>query len=89
MAAPRRFASNGESKPRIVRREPAGRIVLDKTELTKSYDFTLEWAPDDSFDPIAPSLFTAWKEQLGLRLEPRRIPVEVLVIDRIEKLSRN
>jgi uncharacterized protein (TIGR03435 family) len=48
------------------------RIVVDKTGLTEFDDFTLEWAPDDSLDPIAPSLVTA--VQLGLRRERERVP---------------
>jgi uncharacterized protein (TIGR03435 family) len=66
-----------------------GRIVVDKTGLSGAYDFTLEWAPDQSPDSSAPSLTTALREQLGLRLESQKAPVEVLVIDRIERPSAN
>jgi uncharacterized protein (TIGR03435 family) len=66
-----------------------GRIVVDKTGLTDSYDFTLEWAPDEAVDSSVPSLATALREQLGLRLEPQKSPVEVLVIDSIRKPSDN
>ena len=66
-----------------------GRIVIDKTGLTGSYDFTLEWAPEQGSDSPAPSLVTALQEQLGLRLESRKSPMEVLVIDRIERPSDN
>lgn len=65
------------------------RIVVDKTGLSKSYDFTLEWAPDQTMDTSAPSLVTALREQLGLRLETQKSPVEVLVIDGLEKPSEN
>ena len=73
----------------------AGRMVLDKTELTGSYDFTLTWANDD--EPTAanadaasgPTLFTAVQEQLGLKLESSKGPVEVLVIDSVEKPGEN
>jgi len=71
-----------------------GRPVIDQTGLTGVYDFTLEWLPDDAqmrrlmnIDmAMAPSgvestLFTALKEQLGLRLESARGPGEVIVID--------
>lgn len=65
-----------------------GRIVLDRTGLSESYDFVLEWAPDGS-DSSAPSLVTALREQLGLRLESQKGPVQVLVIDSLEKPSEN
>jgi uncharacterized protein (TIGR03435 family) len=79
------------------------RPVVDKTELTGRFDFTLNWTPDDSQfrglggrppapsnDPNAPpGLFTAIQEQLGLRLESTRAPVEVLVVDRVERPSDN
>jgi len=64
-----------------------GRSVQDFTGLKGVFDFTLAWAPDT--DPQAPdttslpSIFTAVREQLGLKLEPRRGPVDVVVVDRI------
>ena len=66
-----------------------GRIVVDKTGLSETYDFTLEWSPDEAADSSAPSLVTALREQLGLRLEAQKSPVEVLVIDNIQKPSEN
>jgi len=79
------------------------RPVVDRTELAGRFDFTLNWTPDDSQfrgmggrppaptnDPNAPpGLFTAIQEQLGLRLESTRAPVEVLVVDRVERPSDN
>jgi uncharacterized protein (TIGR03435 family) len=77
-----------------------GRPVIDKTGLTDRYDFSLKFiptgrvagpfgpppgAPEPVVDPDAPSLFTALQEQLGLRLDNARGPVEVVVIDRFEK----
>lgn len=74
-----------------------GRPVQDQTGLDGRYDFTLEFAPDtgpcakaanaDSTD--APSIFTAIEEQLGLRLEPAKGPVEVIVIDHAVKADPN
>jgi uncharacterized protein (TIGR03435 family) len=66
-----------------------GRIVVDKTGLSDSYDFTLEWAADDAPDSPAPPLVTALREQLGLKLESQKSPVEVLVIDSLQKPSAN
>ena len=66
-----------------------GRIVQDKTGLQATYDWTLEWDPDQTPDSTRPSLFTALQEQLGLRLEAQRGPVEILVIDSAEKPSDN
>lgn len=71
------------------------RVVLDKTGLTGRYDFSLQWTPDDSPgdaplpDPSGGSLFTALQEQLGLKLEPQKGPVEVLVIDHVARPSEN
>jgi uncharacterized protein (TIGR03435 family) len=77
-----------------------GRPVIDKTGLTGVYDFTLEFAyegrmpglmgplgapPSTPVDPDAPSLSAALQEQLGLKLEAARGPVEVVVIDKFEK----
>jgi uncharacterized protein (TIGR03435 family) len=71
----------------------AGRSVVDKTGLTGGFDADLTWTPDASLGgpPEAPSpasdgpsLFTAIQEQLGLKLDAQRGPVEVLVIDSVE-----
>jgi len=66
-----------------------GAIVQDQTGIKGAYDFTLEWAPDQAANASAPSLITAIQEQLGLKLESRKSPVEVLVIDRIERPTEN
>lgn len=71
-----------------------GRPVVDRTGLTGRYDFTLEWNPDDSaaVSPASnslPSLFTALQEQLGLKLEATKAPVDVLVIDHVERPGTN
>jgi uncharacterized protein (TIGR03435 family) len=58
-----------------------GRVVVDRTGLTGAVDFDLTWGTDAN----GPSLFTAAQEQLGLKLEPTKAPVNVLVIDRAEK----
>ena len=68
-----------------------GRVVVDKTNLTGRYDLRLQWASDDvaATDDSAPSLFTAIQEQLGLKLEPAKEPVPVLVIDHLEAPTPN
>jgi len=71
-----------------------GRIVVDETGLRGNYDFEVSYTPaalpaDLATGPIAPSIFTALQEQLGLRLEPRRAPLEFLIIEHVEKPSEN
>ncbi len=66
-----------------------GRFAIDRTGLNGRYDFVLEWDPDQTGDSPGPSLFTAVREQLGLRLEPGKGQVQVLVIDRAEKPTEN
>ncbi len=79
------------------------RPVVDRTGLPGRYDFTLRWTPDESQfaglgvqvpppsnDPYAPpGLFTAIQEQLGLKLDATRAPVDVVVIDRVDRPSEN
>jgi len=68
-----------------------GRPIVDRTGLTGHYNFVLKWTPDqDSASPDAgPSIFTAIQEQLGLKLEPIKAPVQILVVDHIERPSEN
>ena len=69
------------------------RPVLDKTGLTGAYDVKLEATPEFRINggsaPGDISVFTAVQEQLGLKLEPTKGPVEILVIDHVEKPSEN
>jgi uncharacterized protein (TIGR03435 family) len=58
-----------------------GRQVVDKTGLAGAYDLDLEFALEAVQDTSRPSLFAAIQAQLGLKLDPQRAPVEVLVID--------
>jgi uncharacterized protein (TIGR03435 family) len=77
-----------------------GRPVIDRTGLTGIYDLMLKWmtepaigtsslgvpqVPEPPADPNTPNIFTALQEQLGLKLEAGRGPVEVIVIDHLEK----
>jgi len=74
-----------------------GRVVVDKTGLTGRYDLTLKWTPDTGPPPMlngepdtsAPNIVTAIQEQLGLKLESTKAPVEVLVVDQAEMPSDN
>jgi uncharacterized protein (TIGR03435 family) len=79
------------------------RPVIDQTGIDGRWDFTLTWTPDPSQfagmgvrvppptdDPAAPpDLFTAFVQQLGLKLEATRAPVGVMVIDKVQKPSEN
>jgi uncharacterized protein (TIGR03435 family) len=66
------------------------RLVVDRTGLTGSYDFDLEFAPDAvTAVTDRPSLFTALEEQLGLKLQPAREPIDVTVIDRATPPTEN
>jgi uncharacterized protein (TIGR03435 family) len=70
-----------------------GRPVLDKTGLTGTYDLKMEATPffriNNNPDPSDISIFVAIQDQLGLKLEPQKTMVEVLVVDHIEKPSEN
>jgi len=71
-----------------------GRHVVDRTGLPGGFDFDLKWAPIPVLGPSVPddrlamtdgpSIYTALQEQLGLKLERARGPIEVLIIDRVE-----
>lgn len=63
--------------------------VVDKTGLNGTFDFKLEWARDDTGEATAPLIFTALQEQLGLRLESQKVPMEVIVVDTVDKPSEN
>ncbi len=67
----------------------AQRPVLDATGLAGDFDFDLEFAPQNSPDSAGPSLFTALQEQMGLRLESKKGPVQAIVIEAVEKPSEN
>ena len=77
------------------------RTVRDRTGIEGAYDFRLSWTPDDATpgavgprdspapDPTLASIFTALTEQLGLKLQSDKGPVDVYVIDHAEKPSEN
>ncbi len=78
-----------------------GRVVIDKTGIQGRYDFALTWTPDTGASAVnngadasaqpdtGPSIFTAIQEQLGLKLESSKGPVQVLVIDHAEMPTEN
>ena len=70
----------------------ADRPVIDKTGLDGYFDITLNWTPsnvqsDDT--PLGPSILTALEEQLGLKLQPAKAPIDFLVIDSAERPQQN
>ncbi len=81
----------------VLQRAILDRPVVDKTGLTGRFDFNLEWAPDESqfggdvgaasSDTPVPPFFTAIQQQLGLRLEATRGPIETIVVDQAEHPS--
>jgi uncharacterized protein (TIGR03435 family) len=83
----------------FLNRQQLGREVLDRSGLTGNYDFMLKFTPfpaagsvEEVSDPsvsMYPYIFTALQEQLGLKLEATRGPVETIVIDHMERPSEN
>lgn len=88
-----------------ISREVVGKVVIDETGLHDEYDFKLNWdasgtaansvdgdspnGPLTSEPSSAPSLFVALQEQLGLKLESRKAPADVVVVVRVERPSPN
>jgi uncharacterized protein (TIGR03435 family) len=66
-----------------------GKPVVDHTDLKGFYDFQIEWSAEESPNGTSPSLFTVVKDQLGLKLQPAKGPVETVVIDKVERPSEN
>jgi uncharacterized protein (TIGR03435 family) len=79
------------SLPTMTGMATISRPVIDETGLNGAFDFTLDWVPEFNAPPDAsgPNFREALKEQLGLKLEPRQGPVDILVIDRVEHPSAN
>jgi uncharacterized protein (TIGR03435 family) len=68
------------------------RPVVNETDLTGRYDFSLKWMPDQLAqmqDDAVPGLFTAMREQLGLELKPAKGNVKVLAVDAMERPGAN
>ena len=64
-----------------------GELILDETGVPGKFDVELSWRPEGSTDPedTRPALVTAIEEQLGLKLQPQRRPIEMLIIDSIDR----
>jgi uncharacterized protein (TIGR03435 family) len=83
----------------VLQRVVLDRPVVDQTGLSGKYDFELEWTPDETQfggtlpqgppDTDRPGLFAAVQQQLGLRLEATRGPIDTMVINRVEKPTEN
>jgi bla regulator protein blaR1 len=79
--------------------EDLGRPVVDQTGLSGRFDFTLQWTPERNrlpsdvsstmLEASAPTLIEALNEQLGIKLQSTNAPVQILVIDHVEKPSEN
>jgi uncharacterized protein (TIGR03435 family) len=76
----------------------SGRPVIDRTGLRGRYTFTLDWAPDPppaagtsavASLPGGPTLQTAIREQLGLRLSEEKGPIDILLIESVERPMEN
>jgi uncharacterized protein (TIGR03435 family) len=98
------YKSTSMSVLALILSQTTGRTVVDKTGLNGRYDFSLEYTPEragkgvpegreegreGASNPNGPSIFTAVQEQLGLKLEPQKGPVEFIVVDHAEEPSAN
>jgi uncharacterized protein (TIGR03435 family) len=84
----------------LLERNVLDRPMIDRTGLAGRFDFQLTWAPDESqfnghfrasipSDDPPPDIYTAVREQLGLKMESIKAPVDILVIDHVERPSEN
>jgi uncharacterized protein (TIGR03435 family) len=81
----------------VLQAQVLDRPVLDRTGLTANFDFDLSWMPNENqfggrgaaipADPESPDIFTAVQDQLGLKLERQKGPVDVLMIEQAERPS--
>jgi uncharacterized protein (TIGR03435 family) len=94
-ASPTQIVGDSVSMAQLAARlsRSIGVHVVDNTGLPGLFDLKLEWIVEDQFvgrgATASPTIFPAIQEQLGLRLESARGPVETLVIDRVERPTEN
>ena len=93
--------SNMDELCRMLQNAAVDRPVVNQTGLPDRYDFALVWTPDrvqadipnpNALTPKAdapPDLFAAIQQQLGLKLDSAKLPINVLVIDKVERPSEN
>jgi uncharacterized protein (TIGR03435 family) len=90
-----RYVTMEQLAKRLSRNQEIGKMVVDRTKLTGRFDFELDWMPvqlDSRADPLPgdrPSIFTALQEQLGLKLEAAKVPIQAIVVDRAERPDAN
>lgn len=98
VSLPARAATIGEFAS-VLQRAAMNRPVIDQTGLTGRYDFDLDWLPDETQfgglglkpnpDHPVPDLYAALQQQLGLKLDATRGPVETFIVDHAENPSDN
>ena len=90
-ATPTEIVARGMSMDQLAVRlsRSIGQTVVNKTGVSGIFDFKVAWTQDEQFRApgasASPSIFTALSEQLGLRLQSDRAPIEIFVIDSIER----
>jgi len=88
-----KFTNNSMSDFRLGMQYFLDKPVVNETGLDGRYDFVLKWVPDDLKGAVdgdgPPSMFTAIQEQLGLKLEVAKGPVDVMAMDRVTRPSAN
>ncbi len=88
-----RYTANAMSDFALGMNYFADKPLVDQTGLPGRYDFVLKWTPDTSSAAAegdqVPGLFTAMQEQLGLKLEPKKGPVDVLAVEKVGRPSAN
>ena len=86
-ASPTQITARGQSMDQLATRlsRSIGQTVVDRTGVSGIFDYKLEWVQDDQFRApgasASPAIFTALTDQLGLRLQSARAPVEMIVVD--------
>lgn len=66
-----------------------GAPVADLTETTGAFDFKLQWSTEGDKDDMQSALFSALQSELGVKVESRKLPVDLIVVDKAEKPSEN